>query len=67
MHDIMKRLALQAGGSHYPNVNTQQLEYFYKSVVTECADWAVANSDVMATAGPDSFATEMKKQFGVGI
>jgi hypothetical protein len=29
-------LALQAGGSHYPNVNRSQLDSYTKLVVAEC-------------------------------
>lgn len=37
MNTMMEKLALAAGGSHYPGVNTRQLEKFYQLVVAECA------------------------------
>ena len=38
MHPAMKRLALEAGGSTYPEVNTQQLVRYTELVVKECAE-----------------------------
>lgn len=36
MNERIKELALQAGGSHYPDVNLQQLEKFAELIVQEC-------------------------------
>lgn len=36
MHTKIKELALQAGGSHYPDVNSAQLEKFAELIVREC-------------------------------
>jgi len=36
MNELMKKLALEAGGSHYPDVNTKQLVYYTELVVREC-------------------------------
>lgn len=35
--DLVKQLALQAGGSHYYSVNSTQLEKMVELVVKECA------------------------------
>jgi hypothetical protein len=40
MNERIKELALQAGGSHYPDVNTAQLEKFAELIVQDCADLA---------------------------
>jgi hypothetical protein len=65
VHTTIEKLALAAGGSHYPSVNPRQLEAFYRLVVTECADWIVANSGSLTDLSPEHLATSMKKQFGV--
>jgi hypothetical protein len=36
MNERIKELALEAGGSHYPDVNSKQLEYFAKLIIKEC-------------------------------
>lgn len=36
MNEKYKELALQAGGSHYPTVNSTQLEKFAQLIVAEC-------------------------------
>ncbi len=38
MNERIKQLALQAGGSHYPEVNSMQLEKFAELIVKECVD-----------------------------
>ena len=37
MNKRIRELALQAGGSHYPEVNAMQLEKFAELIVLECA------------------------------
>ena len=37
MNPIIKQLALEAGGSHYPEVNPVQLQKFAELIVRECA------------------------------
>jgi len=59
----MKELALQAGGSHYPGVNTMQLQRFYELVVTECA---TAVQDLVDRQVPASeYPDRLKEYFGV--
>lgn len=36
MHKTITALALQAGGSHYPNVNSAQLEKFANLLIEDC-------------------------------
>ena len=36
MNKRIRELALQAGGSHYPEVNAMQLEKFAELIVKEC-------------------------------
>jgi hypothetical protein len=38
MNDRIRELALQAGGSHYPDVNPAQLIKFAELIVRECCD-----------------------------
>jgi hypothetical protein len=38
MHPKIKELALQAGGSHYPEVGGKTLEKFAELLVIECAE-----------------------------
>ena len=38
MNKRIRELALQAGGSHYPEVNAMQLEKFAELIVRECLD-----------------------------
>ena len=45
VNTMMKKFALEAGGSHYPSVNTQQLERFYQLVVQECAQLVTTHMD----------------------
>lgn len=37
MHPKIKEIALQAGGSHYPEVGGETLEKFAELVIKECA------------------------------
>ncbi len=43
MNEKIKELALQAGGSHYPEVNPMQLEKFAKYIAEECMNIIVQN------------------------
>jgi len=44
MNPILKNFSLQAGGSHYPTVNTQMQEAFAKMIIETCADLADRDS-----------------------
>ena len=58
MNDRIKEFALQAGGSHYPDVGGKTLENFALMLINECIKIAVFKGD--ATTGK-----EIKKHFGV--
>jgi len=38
MNEKIKELALQTGGSHFPNVNSKLLEMFANMIIDECID-----------------------------
>jgi len=44
MNRKIKELALQTGGSHYPNVNSELLEMFANMIINECIN-AVKETD----------------------
>ncbi len=63
MNTMIEKFALEAGGSHYPRVNTMQLERFYELVVDECAR---AVQDLVDHRVPASeYPDRIKKYFGV--
>lgn len=43
MNEQIKTIALQAGGSHYPEVNSKQLELFAKLLIKQCMYIIVQN------------------------
>lgn len=45
MKEKIRQLALQAGGSHYPEVGGELLQKFADLVVAECVD-AASNADI---------------------
>ena len=70
MNPRIKELALEAGGSHYPEVNTTQLIQFAESVVRECAKVA-RNKTLRSTGVSEEFTgtvyieDEIRNHFGV--
>jgi len=61
MHKRIHDLALQAGGSHYPDVGGKTLEKFAELIVAECAnqvDWILAE-------GGKTQGDLIKEHFGV--
>lgn len=64
MHEKIKELALQAGGSHYPNVNSMQLVKFAELIVKECVTISLKNSHREDDMGA-IIANQIKKNFGV--
>ena len=54
--EALHRIALEAGGSTYPEVNTAQLSIFGKLIIQECIDAAHQRGDDVAY---------LKKHFGV--
>ena len=61
-HDI----ALQVGGSHYPNVNTSQLQKYGEEIVKECAKIAELKEQGSTDFDPDtSVGWYMRHHFGM--
>ena len=58
MNQKIKELALQAGGSHYPDVGGKTLEKFAELIVLKCAE-------IADTAEPFLASDLIKEHFGV--
>ena len=58
MNQKIKELALQAGGSHYPDVGGKTLEKFAELIVLKCAE-------IADTAEPFLASDLIKQHFGV--
>ena len=58
MNERIKELALQAGGSHYPDVGGKTLEKFAELIVLKCAE-------IADTAEPFLASDLIKQYFGV--
>jgi len=66
MNQRIKELALEAGGSHYPDINTKQLERFAELIVRECmslTERCLDGNDVFALNGAEIIA----EHFGVEL
>ena len=61
MNKRIREIALQAGGSHYPEVNAMQLEKFAELIVAECAGVA----DHSNVTGKSIIGQRIKEHFGV--
>ena len=64
MNEKIKELALQAGGSHYPDVGGKTLEKFAELIVRECARVAF-ESDLTMAIGQWGADSAILKHFGV--
>ena len=62
MNERIKEIALQAGGSHYPNVGGKTLEKFAELIVRECAKvyWSIDDGELH-----DEYVKALNKHFGV--
>jgi hypothetical protein len=67
MNKKIKELALQAGGSHYPEVGGKTLEKFAELIVQECIDIIAPYSVRMIKPGEEYLhpIQEIKDHFGV--
>jgi hypothetical protein len=66
MNERIKELALQAGGSHYPDVGGKTLEKFAELIVLECVRYL--NEDYQRdfnTLWREDLSKGMKDHFGV--
>jgi len=64
MKEKIKELALQAGGSHYPDVNSKQLEIFTELIIKECLK-AVKEADcrdIVLTTFDNGLAASVKER-----
>jgi hypothetical protein len=62
MNKQIRELALQAGGSHYPDVNSRQLEKFSELLINECCKIMI---DLESSVSIAHTVHEIKKHFGV--
>jgi hypothetical protein len=49
MNKRIEELALEAGGSHYPEVNSEQLEKFARLIIEQCA--RIADTEISNSVG----------------
>jgi len=66
MNERIKEIALQAGGSHYPDVGGKTLEKFAELIVQECIRYF--NEDYVRdfdTLWREDLSKGMKEHFGV--
>jgi hypothetical protein len=61
MHPKIKEIALQTGGSHYPDVGGELLEKFAHLIVQECCEVAHCNSHVDGL----TLGNILKQHFGI--
>ncbi len=67
MNQLIKQLALEAGGSHYPDVNTKQLIYFTELVVKECLSICQKVHDGFESEGQKFDIDWMQRQIAINI
>jgi len=63
-HELLKEFQLQAGGSHYPNINPDMQAAFAKLIVKYCID-LVENAqlqDIVYTSYQADFARGVKER-----
>lgn len=65
MNEKIKELALQAGGSHYPEVGGKLLEKFAELLIKECAGVTLDYKNDDHYAGWCDHSAEILKHFGV--
>jgi hypothetical protein len=70
MNERIREIALQAGGSHYPEVNSMQLQKFAELIIAECAQACMnegASYEEKAAGAYQSnlYVTAIKQHFGL--
>lgn len=70
--ELLKKLQLQAGGSHYPDINPQIQELFAKLIVEECLiqidsvrDGCDEDGEHQQALGADWAGLAVARHFGV--
>ena len=61
--ELLKKLQLQAGGSHYPDINPEIQAKFAELIVRECLEWCDAHATINGTA--QQVCNSIKQHFGV--
>lgn len=61
--ELLKKLQLQAGGSHYPDINPEIQAKFAELIVKECLEWCDAHATINGTA--QQIRDSIKQHFGV--
>lgn len=59
--ELLRKLQLQAGGSHYPDINPQIQAKFAELIVKEC----IRLCDQVDLAGADDCIDKIRDHFGV--
>jgi hypothetical protein len=59
MNELLKRLSLEAGGSHYPNINPELQKKFAELIILECDRYARSAWEHGELLGGD-----LKRHFG---
>ena len=71
MHKRIKELALQAGGSHYPDVGGKNLEKFAELIVQDCINILSNYKDKVVfmneDVNPEHPILLIKKHFGMEL
>lgn len=62
MNEILKKLSLDAGGSHYPSINPQLQQKFAELVIEECIDILNQRNDHAVIVNS---IKEIKEHFGL--
>jgi hypothetical protein len=70
--ELLRKLQLQAGGSHYPDINPQIQELFAKLIVQECLeqidtvrDGCDEDGDHQQALGADWAGLAVARHFGI--
>jgi len=63
--ELLKRLQLQAGGSHYPDINPDLQAKFAELIVKECANIYDMIDNGNLVMGTDNYLKALQKHFGV--
>ena len=61
--ELLRKLQLQAGGSHYPDINPQIQAKFAELIVRECMEWCDAHATIDGSA--QQIRNSIKEHFGV--
>ena len=63
MNEKLREFALEAGGSHYPEVNPMQLKKFAELIIRECAN--ITDEHESLNTWTKKYSTLIKEHFEV--